>query len=168
MKLFKKGLFLLVLPLFAFVLAHKFYVSVTNVGYSEKEDALQITCRIFIDDLENVLEERYDFKAYLATHEESESADSLIERYLRSKFTIQIDGSDMAYDFFGKKYDHDVVICYIEVPKIDLKNKTSIRIRNEVLTDLFEEQQNIVHFRIQGKKKSFVLTKSDTNGTLNL
>ncbi len=168
MKILKKGLFLLALPLFAFVMAHKFYISVTNIGYSEKEDALQITCRIFIDDLESVLEERYDFKAYLATDKESETANGFIERYLKTKFAIQIDDSDMAYDFLGKKYDNDVVICYIEVPKIDLKNKNSIRIRNEVLTDLFDEQQNIVHFRINGKKKSFVLTKSDTNGMLNL
>lgn len=168
MKILKKGLFLLVLPLFAFVMAHKFYISVTNIGYSEKEDALQITCRIFIDDLESVLEERYDFKAYLATDKESETANRFIERYLNTKFAIQIDDNDMPYDFLGKRYDNDVVICYIEVPKIDLKNKSSIGIRNEVLTDLFDEQQNIVHFRVNGKKKSFVLTKSDTNGMLNL
>ncbi|WP_299529418.1 DUF6702 family protein [Ulvibacterium sp.] len=164
----KKGLFLILLPLFAFVAAHKFYVSVTNIAYSEKEDALQITCRIFIDDLEDVLRERYDFEAYLATEKESETADKLIEKYLKAKFAVQIDERDVAYDFLGKKYDNDVVICYMEVPKIDLPHKSSIRIRNEVLTDLFEEQQNIVHFRIKGTKKSFVLTKSDANGTLNL
>lgn len=158
----------MILPLFAFVGAHKFYVSVTNIGYSEKEDALQITCRIFMDDLENVLEERYDFKAYLATARESEATDRYIERYLKAKFAIEVDEIDRAYDYLGKKYDNDVVICYIEVPKIDLRNKSSIRIRNEVLTDLFDDQQNIVHFRVQGKRKSFVLTKSDINGTLNL
>ncbi|WP_425234468.1 DUF6702 family protein [Ulvibacterium sp.] len=167
-KILKKGLFLLILPLFAFVMAHKFYVSVTNIGYSEKEDALQITCRIFIDDLESVLEERYDFKGHLATDKESETANTFIERYLKTKFAVQIDDEDMIYEFLGKKYDNDVVICYLEIPKIDLKNKSSIRIRNEVLTDLFDEQQNIVHFRVDGNKKSFVLTKSDTNGMLNL
>lgn len=167
-KILKKVLFLLLLPLFAFVTAHKFYVSVTNIGYSEKEDALQITCRIFIDDLESVLEERYGFKGHLATDQESETANAFIEKYLKTKFEVHIDDEDMIYEFLGKKYDNDVVICYIEIPKIDLKTKSSIRIRNEILTDLFDEQQNIIHFRVNGTKKSFVLTKSDTNGMLNL
>ena len=51
----KKYIFLLVLPLLAFSVAHKFYVSVTNINYSEKDDAFQVTTRIFIDDLEEVL-----------------------------------------------------------------------------------------------------------------
>ena len=50
MKFFKKSLLLLVLPLLAFSTAHKFYVSVTNINYSEKTEAIQITSRVFIDD----------------------------------------------------------------------------------------------------------------------
>ena len=52
--------------LLSFASTHKFYVSVTNVVYSEKEDALQITSRIFIDDLEKLLEERYGIKAVMS------------------------------------------------------------------------------------------------------
>ena len=58
----KKSFLILLLPLFAFTAAHKFYVSVTNVTYSEKNEALQITSRVFIDDLEEVLKERYDIR----------------------------------------------------------------------------------------------------------
>jgi len=167
-KNYKKALLVLALPLFAFVGAHKFYLSVTNIAYSEKEDALQITCRIFIDDLENVLQERYNLKPHLATEEETDFAHDLIEKYLRTKFSVELDKQEMAFDFLGKKYDGDVVICYLEIAQIDLKNKKHIRVRNEVLTDLFDEQQNVVHFKVFGRKKSFVLTKSDTKGMLNL
>ena len=38
----------------SFTGAHKFYVSVTNVAYSEEEASLQIISRIFIDDLEKL------------------------------------------------------------------------------------------------------------------
>lgn len=164
----KKSLLILIFPLLAFATAHKFYVSVTSVKYSEKDTALQITSRIFIDDFEKVLQERYDFKAELATEKESKEADAFIEKYLRTKFTVEVNGAMASYNFIGKKYDADVMICYIEVPDVDLANTTSIQIENEVLTDIFEEQQNIVHFKIDGKKKSFVLLKSDTKGMLNL
>ena len=168
MNILKKSILLLILPLFAFATVHKFYVSVTNVRYSEKDGAIQITSRIFIDDFENVLQERYDFEAELATKNESEEADAYIEKYLRAKFTVEINGENASYNFIGKKYDADVMICYIEIPKINLATTTSIQITNEILTDLYDEQQNIVHFKIAGKKKSFVLLKSDTKGMLNL
>ncbi|WP_373518401.1 DUF6702 family protein [Pricia sp.] len=164
----KKSLIILLMPLFAFAAAHKFYVSVTNVKYSEKDGAIQITSRIFIDDFENVLQERFGFDAELATENESEEADAYIEKYIRTKFAVEINGENASYNFIGKKYDADVMICYIEVPKINLAHTTSIQITNEILTDLFDEQQNIVHFKIDGKKKSFVLLKSDPKGMLNL
>ncbi len=168
MKHLKKALLILILPLLAFTAVHKFYVSVTNIQYSEKEDALQITTRIFIDDFENVIEERYGVKTLLATDEESDTADSYIEKYLRAKIVLQVNGKNVPYSFLGKQYDNDVMICYIEVPEIGFQNVKSIEIQNEILTDLFEEQQNIVHFKINGKKKSFVLIRENNKGMLNL
>ncbi len=164
----KKILFLLLLPLVAFTVAHKFYLSVTQVRYSEKDDALQITTRLFIDDMNSVLTERYDIDARLGTNEETDVDVEYLEKYVRTKFTVSINGEQMDYTFLGKKYDTDVVICYLEVPKIDFPKVSNITIVNEILTDLFEEQQNVLHFNINGKKKSFVLIKSDAKGMLNL
>ena len=45
---------------------------------------------------------------------------------------------------------------------------STIAITNEMLMDMFDEQQNVVHFKIEGEKKSYVLVKSDTKGMLNL
>ena len=168
MRPIKKALLILLLPLLAFTTAHKFYVSVTNVGYSEKDDALQITSRIFIDDLEAILLERYDVIAKLDTENESAVADEYLEKYLRKKFQIEVNGEPVAYEVIGRKYDADVCIFYIEVANLNFPAVESIQIQNEVLTDLFDEQQNVVHFKINGKKKSFVLLKSDTKGMLKL
>lgn len=154
--------------LFSFSTAHKFYLSVTNVAYSEKSDTFQITSRIFIDDLEEVLKERYGVEAKLATNDEAEIADFYIEKYFRSKFTIELNGELAHYTFLGKEYNNDMTICYLEVEKVNLPNLKSISIQNEILTDLFEEQQNIVHFKWNGIKKSFVLIKENNKGMLNL
>lgn len=168
MKRLKKGLLILLLPLVAFTGVHKFYLSVTNITYSSKDDALQITTRIFIDDMERLLDERYDLKAQLGTEVESKLTDEYLEKYFRTKLLFEIDGTQATYKFLGKKYDTDIMICYFEIPKIGMDNIKSIQIQNEILTDLFDEQQNVVHFKIKGKKKSFVLLKSDTKGMLNL
>ncbi len=152
----------------SFTAAHKFYVSVTNVVYSEKSGSFQITSRIFIDDLENVLQERYGVSAKLATPEEVESTDFYIEKYLRAKFSLTLDDTTASYAFLGKEYDNDVIKLYVEIEDVDLDAIKTLTIQNEVLTDLFEEQQNIVHVKWRGNKRSFVLLRENNKGMLNL
>ncbi|NNJ89907.1 MAG: hypothetical protein HKP53_10920 [Eudoraea sp.] len=161
-----KGLFLLILPLLMLFGAHKFYVSVTNIEYYEKGKALQITSRVFIDDYEKVLEERYDVKTLIGTHEELSNADEYIEKYLNAKFLVKINGKPTPYQFLGKKFDNDIMICFLEIPDISLEQLETIEIQNELLMDIFEEQKNILHFKILEKKKSFVLIRESNKGML--
>lgn len=167
-KKFSPWLLLLAMPLLAFTAAHKFYVSVTNVDYSEKEQSLQIISRIFIDDMEEALEARYEVDPALATETESPQADAYIERYFRTKFSVSVNGQLQEYRFLGKRYDKDLLVCYLEVSGVPQASLKSIEIDNSLLTDLFEEQRNLVHFNILGTKKSFVLTSEGTKGMLNL
>ncbi len=160
--------FLIALSALSFIEVHKFYVSVTNVEYSAKDDALQITTRIFIDDLESALKERYGVTMKLATQDEAKISNEYIEKYFKQKFAILMDGEVVDYQFLGKKYDNDVVLCYIEIPKAQLNLRKTLAVQNEILTDMFEEQKNIVHIKLKGKKKSFVLIRENNKGMLNL
>ena len=168
MKIFKPVLVLLILPLFAFVGAHKFYISVTNVDYSEKDEAIQIITRVFIDDMNTVLKERYGYTANLGTAKETEMDKDFLEKYLRTKFLVEVNQEKATYDFIGHKYDSDMVICYLEVPNIPLSNLKQIGITDEVLTDIYDDQQNVGHMKVKGTKKSHVLVKSRPKGMLNL
>ncbi|MER3318709.1 MAG: hypothetical protein RIB79_10505 [Allomuricauda sp.] len=164
---------MLILPLamllfLSFSSVHKFYVSVTNIVYSEEDSAFQITSRVFIDDLDKLLQERYGIEAKLATPKESQIAKEYIEKYFRSKFVVELDGKVVPYNFLGKKYDTDVVICYLEIPNVKLSEVKTMSVQNEVLTDLFDEQQNVVHVKWNGNKKSFVLIRENNKGMLNL
>lgn len=167
-KKFSPWLLLLLPTLLAFTAAHKFYVSVTNIDYSEKDQSLQIISRIFIDDMEAVLEARYGIDPALATEAESPQADAYIERYLRSKFSVSVNGNRHEYLFLGKRFDKDLLVCYIEVEGVPQATLKSVEIDIALLTDLFEDQRNLVHFNVLGTKKSFVLTSGGTKGMLNL
>ncbi len=162
-----KALFLLFLPLLIVIGVHKFYVSVTNVEYYDKGKALQITSRVFIDDFEKALEERYEVKTLLGTSEEIQNADVFIQKYLKAKFLVKINGEIVQYQFLGKKYDNDIMICFLEIPEIALEQLNTIEIQNELLMDIYEEQKNILHFKILDKKKSFVLIRESNKGMLN-
>lgn len=147
---------------------HKFYVSVTQVEYAEQSSSIQIISRIFIDDMEQVLNERYDLTADLATDKESALAVSYIENYLRAKMRFSINGEWVPFEFLGRRYERDLLICYLEIPKIQAANLRTLEVDNTVLMDIFEEQRNLVHFKVRDAKKSVVLTTDNTKAMLNL
>lgn len=165
MNRFKQLLLILILPLFAFTGVHKYYISVTQIDYSQSKQSVQITSRIFIDDLEKLLRERYDGSITLAGKNESSTTDTYIEKYLSEKIKIEINGKDAHITFIGKEYDTDIVKCYLEIEGV--KKIESIEISNQILFDLFNDQQNIVKTKIYNKQKSFLLDKNNKNALLN-
>ena len=67
-----KNLLRFVFPIIIVVLLssfawHKFYVSVTQIDYVPSKKRIEITHRIFIDDLEKALEKKYKKKVYLTS-----------------------------------------------------------------------------------------------------
>ena len=67
--------------------------------------------------------------------------------------------------FIGKEYDIDIIQCYIEIQNV--KQVNSIEITNEVLFDLFEDQQNMIKTKINSKQKSFLLNQNNKIAVLN-
>lgn len=165
--MFRKIIVVLLLPLLAFTTAHKYYLSVTNITYSQKDKAIQITSRVFIDDINAVLEERYGIKGDFGSGNESEIADEYLEKYFKTKFIIEVNSAPKKYNFLGKKYEDDLIVCYLEITNIKETELNSIQIQNEVLMDMYSEQQNIVHFKVKEQKKSVILIKENNKGMLN-
>ncbi len=161
-----KQLFLiLVLPLLAFTAVHKYYVSVTQINYVPSKQSVQIISRIFVDDLENLLKERYDDAITLSPKNEESTTDEYIKTYLTEKLKIKINNKAARLTFIGKEYDADIVKCYLEIEGV---NKIeSIEISNQVLFDLYDEQQNIVKTKIYSNQKSFLLDRSNKIALLN-
>lgn len=165
MKFIKPFLFFLIIPLFAFTSVHKYYISVTQINFIEEKQSVQITTRIFIDDFESLLRERYDESITLAGKDEANTTDIYIDRYLKEKLKIKINDKDANLIFIGKEYDVDIMKCYLEIEGVN--SIESIEIKNRVLFDLYEDQQNIVKTKINSKQKSFILISQNDKAVLN-
>jgi len=148
----------------SFTLVHKFYVSVTQIEYNEEQKSLQIISRIFIDDIEEVFRQRYDENIALVSKKDEAKIDQYLSRYLNQKLIITIDEQEVVFNFIGKEYDNDLVLCYLEVENVS--SFTTIEVSNRALMDFFEEQQNIVHVKKGGKRKSMILEKEKDKGVL--
>ncbi|AUC83490.1 DUF6702 family protein [Lacinutrix sp. Bg11-31] len=165
MKFFKPLLVLAVIASLAFTSVHKYYVSITKIEYVKEKQSVQIITRIFIDDFERLLKERYNNKIVLDASKDETQIDSYIKKYLLSRLKININEKESVIKFIGKEYDDDVVQCYLEIE--DVTNVKSFSIENSVLYDMFSEQKNIVRTHINGKHKSFILIPENDKGMLN-
>jgi len=165
MKYLKSLLLFFIIPLFAFTTLHKYYISVTQINYIEEKQSVQITSRIFIDDFENILRQRYDDNITLAGKEEPKTINTFIEKYLKEKIAIKINNKETIITFIGKEYEGDIMRCYLEIEGVE--SIQSIEISNKILFDLFEDQQNIVKTKINSKQKSVIQTYQDNITLLN-
>ncbi len=143
---------------------HKFYVSVTKVEHNAEAETLQIITKIFIDDVEDVLNERYNTVTYLDTKKETERDRELLKEYVLKKLKIEVNGKEAELKYLGVEYETDIVKAYLEIANV--KECNSIGVENTMLMEKFEDQQNIIHFTVGDYKRSMVLEKDNPNGLL--
>jgi len=144
---------------------HEYYVSVTNIEYVNEQQSLQIISQIFIDDFEKLLQERYDETITLAPDNNKTNIEKYMERYLEDKLKLEINSNPVSFKFIGKAYRDDIAYCYLEVE--DVSTLKSITVKNQILFDVFPEQQNILRIKGLGKNKSFLLFPDNDNCMLN-
>ena len=146
----------------SFISAHKYYVSVTDIEYAKEDKAIQIISRLFIDDFEKVLQERYDDSIKI----EHELSGIYIEKYFSKKLLVTVNNELKQFKFIGKEIEDDMVHCYFEIENVS--SVKTIGVTNKLLFDAFDNQQNITHLKINDEKKSFLFIKDNASGLLKL
>lgn len=139
---------------------HKFYLSVSKVNYSEEDKALQMVSRVFIDDLELAINQRYGIVLALDTEAEQKTlAQQTISRYLSRMLQLRVNNELIESRFIGYTYEADQILLLVEFKGITFSPPTNMEFQNRLLTDVFDEQQNLVHFTLPSFKKSVVLSR---------
>lgn len=126
---------------------------------------LQITSRIFTDDLNVVLKKKFNKKTHIGEAEESSEDIALMKKYILENFTVKINGQQKTIHYLSKELEGNVLICYYRIT--DISKIKSIEIQNTALLELNDEQQNIIQTTIYGKKQSLLLTFENVKGLLN-
>ena len=118
----KKRIVVALLLVFVFSMSsfgvHKFYMAIYQINYAPEKKMLQITSRIFVDDLNKALEKKYNQKFFLGTDKESAESVDLLKKYLAEKFSIKVNGELKTIHFLSKEMDGDVLISYMNIRDI--------------------------------------------------
>ena len=145
---------------------HDHYISLTKIKYVEEKKSVQITMSYNIDDLEKVLENRYEVSMELANKSENKKSGYYLESYVRQKFKVSINEKEQTYTYLGKEYEDDLVYIYLEIENVDQIKQ--IEVQNSMLLEEFEEQQNFIKLSIAGIQKTFILIKANDKEMLKL
>lgn len=143
---------------------HEYYVSLTEITYSPDKQRLEVISRVFHDDFEKVLKARYDDKLVFRPSEQSKDIEAFINLYFDEKFKISIDNSPSKIEYLGYKFDQDRVNIFLKIENVE--DFKVINLENLLLTDVFEDQKNIVHCFKLNQKKSVLLTRFDSEAML--
>ena len=140
---------------------HPVYVSVTSIEFNEKQQILEVSCKLFIDDMEKFLKGRSGRKIDLLHPVQDGKTDSLLSTYLSAHLSLQVNGSSAPLKYAGFEPDGDVIYVYLEADEI--KGVNRLEVKNSILYDYKPGQVSVINVKVgdskQGKK---LLNPEDT------
>ncbi|MDA8587853.1 hypothetical protein OAM97_04535 [Flavobacteriaceae bacterium] len=146
--------------------SHKYYVSTSLFNFTDS-NSLQITIRLFKDDFKDALKKKYSIDRVLTDQLLIDSTyHSNINNYFNSFLTVSFDGLKNKLNFLGLENKNEMFVFYLEIEKLPSFNIISLD--NKLLFDLYSEQQNIIHVKKNGIKKSFISRLNNSILSLNI
>lgn len=143
-------LFFLVLKL---QLLHPFHVSVCDMVYKSDDKHLKISVRMFLDDLEDALGPQTKLEFFDITADSTrELTESLLADYFDENLKIEVKNKPIDIVYLGSEIEGDAMWSYLEVTK--LRSFTDMRVHYTVLQEVFPDQENLVHVRVDGTVRS--------------
>ncbi len=147
------------------IFLHPIHLSVSEINYSDKDKALQITSRIFLDDLElSIRNQRKQPDLDLLEPGPGLTTEQLISEYVIKRFSVKLDGKAQKLNFLGFEREDPAVICYIEIENV--KKFKTIEVKNEVIMETHDDQSNLIHVTYKGPVKSLRLIRDKSADVL--
>lgn len=146
------------------VQAHVFYVSIVRVKWKSDEARLDVSVRIFTDDLEAAIVADGGPRLRLWTDQAREDRDRHVSDYLASRLAFRVNGVDRQLTYAGMEDALDATACLVQITGVD--RVETIEVENRILIDMFDTQANVMRFEIGAEKKYVNLSKKTFRGTV--
>ena len=134
---------------------HPLYITVTEIKHNTKDRILEVSCKIFTNDFEAVLEKMSGSRVDLSAAATRAASDKLIDTYVGKHLRLKVDGKPVVLHFVGSEQENDGTWSYFQVNDVPAVKR--IDAVDELLYDSFTQQINIMHVTVGGQRKSFRL-----------
>ncbi|PIY08160.1 MAG: hypothetical protein COZ18_13715 [Flexibacter sp. CG_4_10_14_3_um_filter_32_15] len=146
--------------LFSFIPKHAIHLSITEMDFKVKGEKteIQISHKIFINDLEKALRKNYKIafekqKPNISTKTQHKEIDRYIYAYLKKVVDLKINSQKKEINYIGFEFEDDVIWIYGVVEKENSAEKEPIFIKNMILMDVFDDQRNMLYLSKENSEK---------------
>ncbi|MEP7165140.1 MAG: DUF6702 family protein [Ferruginibacter sp.] len=138
---------------------HPIYVSVVEIEHNAKDKTLEISCKIFTDDLEKTLRKAYNVHVDLLDPKEKEAMSKLLNDYVQKHLKISLEGKNASLRFLGYEQIEEGIYSYYQADNVNTVK--SISITDDILYEYKTEQMGLIHVTVNGNRKSTKLNNPD-------
>jgi hypothetical protein len=133
---------------------HAFHTSLTEIQYNAKEKSLEISIRMFTDDLETALTKANNGQKIMIGGK-NDNSDVVLNKYIQQHFAfISPQKQKKILTVLGKELEGDATWVYVEIPNSqDFKGHV---LYNNLMQEMFDDQTNLVNFMYLGNKKTYL------------
>ncbi len=142
---------------------HPVHVSVAEIEHDKNSKALEITVRIFLDDIEKYFQSKHNNNELDIT-EDTFELDHALELYLGKNFEVALSGKQKSMAYLGHEIEGNVIFTYLEIKSV--RKVKSIEVHNSLLFETFSDQTNLVHVDLGGDIQSLKLVPGEPKGRL--
>jgi len=158
------GLWWMLVPLWN-VSLHKYYVSVTVMRLNDENRHLEIELHTFPDDVALALKKNYGYT--IDWDRPGDKARKFLDAYVHEHFRLQSGGTELPYDYLGYTFENDQLLLVMESRPLP-PGTAQLTVLNDWLTDIYNDQQNLVHLLAGSNKQSEILDRSHTRARFTM
>ena len=137
---------------------HPVHVTLTSVDYAPKDGLVNVFVKMYLDDF--LLDAEQYEGVFLKDNRKSKK---ITEKYINQKFVIKANNKTLK----GKINNFEVIKSLEDEIKVYMEYKTSTKpkellVRNLIMTELYEDQSNLVIIKIDNFEEGFKFTSEIT------
>jgi hypothetical protein len=139
---------------------HPVHIATVEIDHNATDKTLEITCKTFWDDFEDILSRISKSRVDLTSEKARLENNQKVFNYIKSHLQIIVDGKAIPLEFVGFEKEDIVVYSYLQASNVNTVKQ--INITSSLMHDIFDDQSEIIHVVVNGKRQS---TKLDYPAT---
>ncbi|WP_230380049.1 DUF6702 family protein [Kaistella gelatinilytica] len=131
---------------------HPYHVGSVEFNYNVKSKTFQITGKFFLDDLENALKEKYGKAVHFNDANYKQQINEYLKKYCEEYLKLKADNQFLKVNYVGFEEDSEAVNIFLESEPVNSPKKVEVAV--SFLYNYFDDQMNIIHVVVDGKRQS--------------
>ena len=131
---------------------HPYHVGSVEFNYNSKSKTFEIMGKFFLDDLENALKEKYGTPVHFNDAKYNAQIDDILQQYCNEYLKLKVDNKSIKINYIGFEEDSEAVNIFLESEPVTSPKKVETAV--SFLYNFFDDQMNIIHIIVNGKRQS--------------